>query len=302
MSNLPKNFILQLGSLITLYVSVAALLTLIFSTINVAIPDAAAGAWEWSSSQSAMRSSLAILFVFFPVYLVLTRIVNQARRNSEAIYNTLTKWLIYISLLVAGIAMLIDLVVVIMFFLEGEITTRFCMKAASVLLVLGAVFYYYLRDAQGYWQMRMGMSVMYGAIATAIVIGAVAASLYHLEMPSEAREARIDNEQVGALQDMQWRVEEYYRTNEALPENLPVLYGEFPVPEAPDGRAAYEYIVTGDKTFELCATFGRASRAQDEGYSYARPITGPCLEKNYIWDYKEGQWCFEREIDDTYRQ
>ena len=302
MSNLPKNFILQLGSLITLYVSVAALLTLIFSTINVAIPDAAAGAWEWSSSQSAMRSSLAILFVFFPVYLVLTRIVHQARRNSEAIYNTLTKWLIYISLLVAGIAMLIDLVVVIMFFLEGEITTRFCMKAASVLLVLGAVFYYSLRDAQGYWQMRMGMSVMYGAIATAIVIGAIAASLYHLEMPSEAREARIDNEQVGALQDMQWRVEEYYRTNEALPENLPALYGEFPVPEAPDGRAAYEYKVTGQKTYELCATFGRDSRAQDEGYSYVRPVTGPGLEKNYIWDYKAGVWCFEREIDDTYRQ
>ena len=45
MTNLPKNFIIQLGSLITLYVSVAALLTLVFSTINVAIPDAAAGVW-----------------------------------------------------------------------------------------------------------------------------------------------------------------------------------------------------------------------------------------------------------------
>ncbi len=302
MSNLPKNFVLQLGSLITLYVSIAALLTLIFNTINVAIPDAAAGSWEWSSSQTAMRSSLAILIVFFPVYLALTRIVNQTRRNSEAIYSALTKWAIYISLLIAGIAMLIDLVVVIMFFLEGEITTRFLMKALAVVLVLGAVFYYYLRDAQGYWQMRMGMSVMYGAVATAIVLGAIVASLYHLEMPNEAREARIDNEQLGVLQDMQWRTEEYYRSNEKLPTDLAELYGEFPVPTAPDGRSAYEYKVTGEKTYELCATFVRDSSVTGNDYSVARPVTGPGLSKNYNWDYKPGNWCFEREIDDVYKQ
>jgi hypothetical protein len=198
--------------------------------------------------------------------------------------------------------MLIDLVVVIMFFLEGEITNRFCMKAASVLLVLGAVFYYYLRDAQGYWQMRMGMSIVYGAVASAIVIGAVAASLYHLEMPSEAREARLDNEQVGALQDMQWRTEEYYRSNQALPENLQVLYGEFPVPIAPDNRATYTYKVTGEKTYELCATFVRDSSVTGNDYSMVRPVTGPGMSKNYNWDYKPGNWCFEREIDDVYKQ
>jgi len=192
--------------------------------------------------------------------------------------------------------MLVDLVVVIMFFLEGEITTRFLMKATAVILVLGAVFYYYLRDAQGYWQMRMGMSVMYGAVATAIVIGAISASLYHLEMPSEAREARIDNEQVLALQDIQWRTEEYYRTNKELPSDLPTLYGEFPVPEAPEGRTAYEYKVTGGETYELCATFGRDSSPTGTDYSIARPVTSPGLSKNFVWDYKTGEWCFEREV------
>lgn len=300
MSNLPKNFVIQLGSLITLYVSIAALLTLIFSTINVAIPDAAASIYEWSSSQSSMRFSLALLIVFFPVYLALTRVVNQARRVSEVTYNTLTKWLIYLSLLVAGIAMLIDLVVVIMYFLEGEISTRFLMKAAAVLVVIGAVFYYYLRDAQGYWQMRMGMSVMYGAIASAIVIGAIAASLYHLEMPRDARQAKIDNEQVGTLQDMQWRIEEYYRMNDMLPVDLTTLYDEFPVPEAPDGRAAYEYVVTGEKTYQLCATFVRSSTPGAD--TVTRPAIVPGLEKNYNWDYQPGHWCFDREIDSVYKQ
>lgn len=302
MNNLPKNFIIQLGSLIALYVSVAALLTLIFNTINVAIPDAAAGSYEWTSSQSAMRSSLAILVVFFPVYLVLTRTVNQARRTADTTYNTFTRWLVYLSLLAAGIAMLIDLVIVVTYFLEGEITTRFLLKAASVILVLGAVFYYYLRDAQGYWQMRMGMSVMYGAVASAIVIGAIFASLYHLETPREAREARIDNEQIGSLQEIQWRIEEYYRTNEALPDNLAALYGEFPIPKAPDNRTPYEYVVTTEKSYQLCATFVRDSSVTGADYTVARPVTGPALSKNNNWDYKPGRWCFEREIDDTFKQ
>ena len=297
MNNLPKNFVMQLGSLVALYVSITALLTLIFSTINIAIPDAAAGSWEWDSSQSSLRFSLALLVVFFPTYLALTRVVNQTRRESEESYATFTKWLIYISLLVGGLVMLVDLVVVIMTFLEGEVTLRFILKAASVLFIIGAVFCYYLKDAKGYWQMRPQMSITYGAVATAMVIGIVVSSLYHMEMPTDARERKLDNEQVGHMQDMQWRIEDYYRTNEALPENITAVYVN-DVPKAPDGRETYAYNVTGTTTYELCATFAKPSQPDTQ----TRPVTPPGLEKNYNWDYKAGRWCFDREIDGEYRQ
>lgn len=299
MSNLPKNTILQIGSLISLYISVSALLTLIFSTINIAVPDAATYTYEWEGSQSSLRLSLALLVVFFPTYLVLTRHVNEARRHSEGNYITFTKWLIYISLLVGGIIMLIDLVVVIQTFLEGEVTTRFILKAISVLFVIGVVFYYYLKDARGYWQMRPRHSVMYGAISTAVVIGMVGASLYHLEMPGDVRERKIDNQQISDLQDMQWRIEDFYRSNETLPENIAMVYTPANVPTAPEGREAYSYEVTGDKTYEFCATFATAS---DRNQIETRPIVSPGPEKNYRWDYSAGRWCFEREIDDSYRQ
>lgn len=300
MNNLPKNTVLQLGSLITLYVSVTALLSLIFSTTNIALPDAAAGAYEAASNQSQLRFSLALLVVFFPAYLALTRFVNQNRRSTETVYAAVTKWLIYLSLLVSGIVLLIDLVVVLMTFLEGELTLRFAIKAASVVAVIGGVFFYYVRDAQGYWQMRAGMSITYGAVASAIIVGVIGASLYHLESPQTAREMRIDTEVLGTLQDMQWRIEEFYRVNEALPADINELYGEFSVPKAPEARGAYELIVTGEKTYQLCGEFAQNSNL--EMSSMDRPMVVGTKAINYTWDYKAGRWCFDREIDDTYRQ
>ena len=41
-----KHFVLQLGSLITLYLSIGFLLVLLFSIINLIYPDAAEGYWR----------------------------------------------------------------------------------------------------------------------------------------------------------------------------------------------------------------------------------------------------------------
>ena len=298
MNNLPKNFVLQLGSLVALYVSVTALLTLIFSTVNIAFPDPAVGDWQWDSNQTSMRMSLALLIVFFPVYLWLTRTVNQARRQNDGSYATITKWMIYLSLFIGGLVMLIDLVVVIMTFLEGELTTRFILKAGAVLTVIGAVFCYYLKDARGYWQMKPQASAMYGAVGTAIVIGFVAASLYHLELPSEARERKLDTEQVRDLQEIQYRIEDYMIQNNSLPEDLAVLYEVNEPPTAPADRTPYRYEVT-DGGFQLCAEFGKASR-RDE-YPYARPLSPTESDRPQIihandWEHEAGEWCFTREV------
>jgi hypothetical protein len=290
MTNLPKQFVLQLGSLITLYVSVAAFITLIFSTINIAMPDAAAGSYEWASSQTAMRTCLAILAVFFPAYLYLTRKVNVARRIGDGGYaGMFTKWLVYLSLLVGGGAMLVDLVFVVNTFLEGELTTRFLLKASSLLIVIGLVSYYYLLDAKGHWNSREQESMMYGAVATAVVIGMMAASLYHLESPSIAREKRIDEQQIMALQEMQYRVEAHMSNTKTLPASIDELYLSELVPKAPEGRASYQYKITGDTTYELCATFANATDPRETTAMY---YPG---DKNYNWDHKVGEWCFARE-------
>src|SRR5690606_23353244 len=125
---MAKSFVLQLASLATLFVSLPAFITLIFSIINLQFPDAADNYWQVDGYQSAIRYSIAVLVIFFPAYLFLTRKVNVSRRSEGELYHTLTRWLIYLALLVAGLIMLGDLAVVVYTFLNGEITTRFILK------------------------------------------------------------------------------------------------------------------------------------------------------------------------------
>ncbi len=96
-----KHFVLQLGSLVSLYVSLGFLLALLFSIINIVYPDAIDDYWTIESNHDTVRVGIAMLVVFFPTYLVLTRTVNKIRRSAGGTdtYLSLTKWLVYLSLL-----------------------------------------------------------------------------------------------------------------------------------------------------------------------------------------------------------
>ncbi len=140
-NNTAKHTVLQLGALITLYVSLTSLVVLLFSIINLQLPDAIDSYWEIESSASSVRYAIAMLVVFFPTYITLTRVVNKTRRSeTNPTYLGLTKWLLYLSLLVGGGVLLGDAVVVILNFLEGEITMRFLLKAVTLFLVVGVAF------------------------------------------------------------------------------------------------------------------------------------------------------------------
>lgn len=291
MSNTAKNFVLQLGALIALYVSLSAFILVAFGVISLAFPDPADEFWRYNNAQSGIRFGIAMLIVFFPAYIVLTRIVNQVRRREEGVYLTLTKWLIYLSLLVGGGILLGDLVAVIHTYLNGEITTRFILKALTLLVVIGAAFYYYILDAREYWNTHETKSKQFGAGATALVILVLVLGFYYSDTPAETREQRIDAEQINDLRSMQWRIEEYYRVEGTLPDDVAFLYSGIPMPEAPDGREAYVYSVTGDRSFELCATFVHES--QTESYAY-KPVTEDGILNPYNWDHGVGRTCFER--------
>ncbi|MCA9360846.1 hypothetical protein KC730_03060 [Candidatus Kaiserbacteria bacterium] len=297
-NNTAKHFVLQLGSLASLYLSLSFFIVLVFGLINMAMPDAADNVWDISRAEEGIKIGIAMVVVFFPTYLWLTRTVNNNRRkSSDHAYLGLTKWLIYLSLLVGGAVLLGDLVAVIMFFLEGDITTRFILKALSVLVIIGAAFQYYLMDVRGHWMQNEKKSVLFGYIAGAIALVVVGLGVMQIQSPSDAREIKIDNQMIGDLQDMQWRIEDYYRTNNSLPESINEIYGQFTAPTAPEGREAYTFEVTGEKTYKICATFAKdVDLGRNNSYAY------PVFEKNNNWDYKAGHWCFEREINDKYLQ
>jgi hypothetical protein len=295
-NNTAKHTVLQLGSLITLYLSVSFLIVLLFSIINLQFPDAIDNYWQIESNSSSIRLAIAMLVIFFPTYLILTRKVNQNRRQeSNSTYLGFTKWLVYLSLLVGGGVLLGNGVAVILNFLEGEITARFILKAGVLFLVVGSAFYYYLEDARGKWMNNEAGSKLFGLAMTVVVAVSIIGGFFYTENPSSLREMKLDQTQITDLQNIQWRIEsELAMSSSTVPGSLEEIFGEFDIPQAPEGREAYTYEVT-EKGFKLCATFSRDSSPNND-------IWGPTYEKDaliknaYDWQYKEGRYCFERVV------
>lgn len=289
-----KHFVLQLGSLLSLYLSIGFLLTLLFGIITVQFPDAANGYWETESAQGQIRLGIAMVLVFFPTYLVLTRTVNTLRRTeTNGAYLNLTKWLVYLSLLVGGGVLLGDLVAVIMSYLEGELTERFLLKAFSVFLVVGAAFHYYILDARGYWLTREDKSIMFAFGAGLVVLAALGYGFTQAGSPREARELRLDAKQVQDLQSIQWNIETYIYENKRVPASLTDL--SLSVPQAPEGRPAYEYVPTSEG-FELCATFANDSINQEPTFPTRFEDQKIQIFNENNWEYKAGFSCFARTV------
>lgn len=297
MENTAKNFALQLGSLISLYISIGSLITLLLSVITIIYPDQASYYWEQESASASIRTSIAILVVFFPTYIFLTRMVNNIRRIEHGMYLTLTKWLIYLSLLIGGGVLLGDLVAVIMSFLNGELSIRFTLKALAILLVVTTAFLYYLADARGYWQTHEKESIRYAMFVAVCVIGAIVFGFLHTQSPAEVRAINLDRNQIIDLQNIQSHIESYTALNGALPLSLNDAFLGLTVPTAPDTRAAYTYTKKSSTSFSLCAEFAYPSITVTD--VYATPvIKEPYAIKNpNNWDYSAGTWCFERVLN-----
>ena len=293
-----KHFALQLGSLVSLYLSLGFFLALVFSLISLIFPDGTESIWQLESASDNVRFGFAMSIVFFPAYLLLTRAVNKNRRLAEnGSYLGLTKWLIYISLLVGGVVLLGDLVAVIYGFLEGDLTVQFLLNALAVLVVAGAAFIYYVQDAKGYWLTNEKQSIWYALGASMVIFSTLAVSLSFIQTPAEVRERKVDEKILTDLRDMQWTIEAYLYNNEALPEGIMVAYdGSGAVPTAPADRAPYTYNLT-EAGFSLCAEFAYDAQEPDwVGRQFIDDREGPVIVDGEKWHYQAGKHCFEREV------
>ncbi len=302
MENTAKNFALQLGSLISLYISIGALINLLLNIITILYPDSAQMPYEYTNATSSIRYTIALLVVFFPTYITLTRLVNNVRRTESGTYLTLTKWLIYLSLLVGGGVILGDFVAVLLSFLNGELTIRFVLKALAVFIITSAAFGYYVLDARGYWHQHERNSIIYGAVVSVLVVIALIIGYMHIETPGQVREKNIDSTQIFDLMTIQSRVQSYVLLNGKLPTTTKDAFLGLEEPLAPEGRAPYTYTVVDTNKFKLCAEFAHAT-TPGEYPTYSSPLpTEPYFDAMTVknpddWNHNEGAWCFERAIN-----
>jgi len=141
-----KDAFLYLLMFSTLAIWTIALGSLMFTLIDKWIPDPLAqNQYMYSGDSLEIASSLASIIVAFPIYLLVTRLIlGGVRKHPEKLQSGVRKWLTYIALLIAAGVIIGDLVTVLTYFLRGELTSRFVLKALTAIVISGGVFWYYL--------------------------------------------------------------------------------------------------------------------------------------------------------------
>ena len=286
--NLPRDVCLHLLVMVALYWSAISFMTLCWQYVNYFFPDALAD--RYADLSGSIRFAVSSLIIVFPVFIWVSWFLNKIYAKEPQVRESkIRKWLIYLTLFITAIVMITDLVCIINIFLGGEITTRFVLKAFSMLIVVGIIFGYYLNDVR---RTSASQEAKYVAWATGImVLVSVVGAFLIIGSPMETRQIRFDKQRITDLKDIQYRLVNYWRNKSHLPIKLSDLndsLADFTVPIDPQTHAPYGYVINDPAmlSFELCAVFNTSSNAEVS----SDPTVGN-------WNHAAGRVCFQRSID-----
>ena len=186
-----REAFLYLVSFIALYVSAISFGLLVFGLIDHSFPDVLDYRENYPSAGQA--TAIASVIVAFPLYLFLARhLARQASADAERRQSPVRRWLTYFTLVVAAGTILGDLIALLANVLTGDPTTRFALKAVSVLAISAAIFGFYL------WDMRQSETASpapstgsvlrpVAAVTIITVAGCLAYALFLMGTPQPAK-------------------------------------------------------------------------------------------------------------------
>ena len=131
----------------TLYLSIWHLGHLLFALINHALPDLARPQYSAVLDSGSVRFSVASLIISWPLFVWLSaRIARAVARQPLKRLSQVRRWLTYLTLFIAAVVLIGDLISLVDTLLGGGLTLRFALKSAVVALLAGSVFGWYLHD------------------------------------------------------------------------------------------------------------------------------------------------------------
>ena len=142
-----------------------------------------------------------------------------------------------------------------------------------------------------------------GVAATVAAALVVIAGLVTLGTPSYARERKLDRLRVEDLSRLANRIDGYWMKRATLPltlDSLVTLRLLDRVPTDPQTHEPYTYLVSGERSYRLCATFAQPSdstdtTAYDDGnVTFANGAAGVTLARvPHSWRHGAGESCFD---------
>lgn len=297
--NSPKNFFLQIGIIVTLYASIISFLTFIFGLVDNLFPTDVGYYYDYTNE--GIRYSISVLIVMLPLFLWLSRLHRKSISLSPELKESkLRKWLIYLTLFLAGLTVAIDIIVLVNAFLGGkDLVTSFVLKIVAVLAVALSVFYFYLKDIKGFWDINPKKVKIISGLLGVVVLALVIFGVITIGSPSEQRNLALDIQRVNDLQSIQYQVLEFYQDKGVLPKSLAEVADPIKgsvVPQDPETHADYKYEVTGGLSFKICATFMTDSKMANE-LPLKSDAFYPMNPGSEYFEHGVGEECFDRTID-----
>ncbi len=287
-----KDFFINLGAIVALYTTVISLVNLLFRVINKAYPQITNG-YNYFGSQS-ISWPVATIIVFFPIFILLMWFLGKDYQlNPEKQNSGIHRWLTYITLFVAGLAIAGDLIAVLYYFIDGqEITTGFILKILVLLVIASGVFSYYLFDVLG--KLTTQKRNIYRIVALVVIIASIIWGFSVLGSPRTQQLLKHDQQKASDLQYLDSQIRNYYANKGTLPKDMEELSsGDYYAPNRIDvqTKKPYVYKKTSGTTYNLCADFNKASddkNALNSPYYY---------EDVGSWSHPAGTYCFTKTIN-----
>jgi hypothetical protein len=309
-----KDFFTYLGTVVLLYVSFGSLLNLLFNYINYYFPDSLTDSYYYyyDPYSAAVRFSLAVLIILFPVFWFATYYINKDLRSSPGKQELgIRKWLLYLTVFAAIAIVIGDLVTLVNTFLNGEITTRFVLKILTVLLLTGLTLTYYVLDLKGKYIEKPMLGRYLGLAVGLIVFVSVVGGFYVIGSPQNQRSIRFDQQKISDLQNIQWQIVNYWQQKEVMPTKLTDLVDQLNnsiIPLDRESGKVYEYATGTSTNFKLCADFNKESNEKAYPSPYGVGGGGGIAVMptkvaiypdgiNENWKHPSGHYCFSRYID-----
>lgn len=281
---------------VSFFTTAISSVSLLFSYINRWFPDAAFNeSYYGTIDNSGIRWGMASLIVAFPLFIWISRILHrEMEQHVEKASSGIRRWLTYLTLFVAAATLMGDVITLVFFLLNGEITIRFLLKVLTVLYVAGAGFYYFYKSMKlspksAEWKAHNNFFriVAIASVAVVFLLGT-----YFVGSPLIERNRRLDEVRVNDLRGIQQEVRnistDMTGAKPFMKEEIPVslegviehaVYSK-PSIQDPETGVPYEYSVKNPSTIELCATF---STSREQTY-------------DIFWNHPAGHHCYTIDV------
>ena len=280
----PRAAFLHLLALFLLYMAAFSTGAILFLAIDIFIKDPVNRIFF--DLGGFARFNAAVLIASLPVLLLVRRaIMRDITLNPANRIAPVVRTLAYITLLITSLIMVCDMVVVLMGFLNGDLTITFILKSVVVLLLAGGIFLWYtsglafeekMGDSEGkqssihesQWRPRLAWAGFLTASMSLML------ALWIAGNPFNQRLVRLDRQRVSDLRSLQGAISRFHKKEKRLPDNLSELRSS---PDSYIERTAdaitkkpYLYKRIDKTSYRLGAVFDLATPAADDSNARSR--------------------------------